>query len=94
MSRAFHNIPSDPDTTIIFQHQGVFDDVPVCYRAWRFDDIQGESIIFQHEDIQGQGDQEIIRKVKASHLVDKNKTIAISRNNPDYVFVNFNFSVV
>ena len=94
MRAAFQNIPTDPETTILFEHQGVFDDLPVCFRAWQYDDIQGESIIFQNRDLQGQEDRHIIKKVKASCLVDKSKTIAISRNNPDYVFVNFNFKVV
>lgn len=94
MRTTFQDIPKDPATTIIFQHEGVFDDMPVCYRTWQYDDIQGDSIIFQHQDLQGQEDQQIIKKVKASCLVDETKTIAISRNNPDFVFVNFNFSVV
>ncbi|WP_154223890.1 hypothetical protein [Marinicella rhabdoformis] len=94
MSTVFSKIPSDPNSTILFQYQGVFDDVPVCYRTWRIDDIQGDSIIFQHKDLFGQEDRQIIKKIQASHLVDKSKTIAISRNHPDFVFVNFNFSVV
>lgn len=87
----FSNLPTQTDTTILFQYQGVFDDMPVCYRTWRNKDIQAESMIFKCKDLNGQKDQDLLQKIKASNLANHSKTIAISRQNPDFVVVNFNF---
>ena len=46
MTSNLNHIPHDPDTTILFEQQGVFDDIPACYQSWHWDGVSGESIIF------------------------------------------------
>ena len=90
MKTNFIQIPNDPDTIILFQQQGVFDDIPACYQSWLFDGIRGESIIFRKKDLQNRKDTDLINKVKASKLVQTCSQITLSRNPPDYLFINFN----
>lgn len=90
MNSDFNQIPNNPDTTILFQQQGVFDDIPACYQSWLFDGIRGESIIFLKKDLKHHKDTDLIKKVKASQLVKSCSQITLSRNPPDYLFINFN----
>ncbi len=93
MNPEFKHIPNDPDTIILFQQQGVFDDIPACYQSWLFDGIRGESIIFHKKDLQHRKDTDLINKVKASQLVQKSSQITLSRNPPDFLFINFNIAL-
>ena len=93
MNPDFNHIPNDPDTTIIFEQQGVFDDIPACYQSWLFEGISGESIVFLCKDLKDKKDTELLKKIKASQLVQNKNQITFSRKNPDYLFINFNFSV-
>ncbi len=88
-----NKFPSSPKTTIEFQQQGVFDDIPACYRAWRLGGLRGESIIFQKKDLKNRKDIDLIKKVKASKLVQSNSQITLSRNPPEYLFINFNITL-
>lgn len=90
MNPDFNHIPMDPDTTILFQQQGVFDDIPACYQSWLFDGIRGESIIFLNKDLKNRKDTDLIKKVKASKLVKSSSQITLSRNPPEFLFINFN----
>ncbi len=83
-------IPNDPKTTVLFEQQGVFDDIPACYQAWQHDGIRGESIVFLNKDLKNRRDTDLIEKVKASKLVRSNSQITFSRNPPDFLFINFN----
>ena len=90
MKPDFNHIPNDPDTTILFQQQGVFDDIPACYQSWFFDGIRGESIIFLKKDLKNRKDIDLVKKVKASKLVKSTSQITLSRNPPEFLFINFN----
>lgn len=90
MKQNLNHIPNNPDTTILFQQQGVFDDIPACYQAWSNGGIRGESIIFLNTDLKNRKDTELIHKVKASKLVQDNSQITLSRNPENYLFINFN----
>ncbi|VAW47432.1 hypothetical protein MNBD_GAMMA02-1266 [hydrothermal vent metagenome] len=93
MKANFNHIPNNPDTVILFQQQGVFDDIPACYQTWLFDGIRGESIIFLKDDLKNRKDTDLINKVKASKLVQTSSQITLSRNPPDYLFINFNIAL-
>ena len=93
MNNNLNHIPNDPDTTILFQQQGVFNDIPACYQSWMFDGIRGESIIFHKTDLKGHKDTDLIEKVKASQLVKSTSQITLSRNPPEYLFINLNIAL-
>lgn len=90
MNTNFNHIPNDPDTTVLFQLESCFDDIPACYQSWHFDGIRGESIIFMNKDLKERNDTDLIAKVKASRLVKKNTPVTLSRNPPGFLFINFN----
>ncbi len=93
MKPDLNTIPNDPKTTVLFEQQGVFDDIPACYQAWQHDGIRGESIVFLKKDLKNRKDTDLIHKVKASKLVRSNSQITFSRNPPDYLFINFNIQL-
>ncbi len=84
--------PGHPESIVIFEQQGFFDDIPACYKSWQFKGISGESIVFLKKDLKDRKDTELIDKIKASQLVQTNSPITLSRNPPEYLFINFNFS--
>ncbi len=93
MNKYLNHIPNNPDTTILFQQQGVFDDIPACYQTWLIDGIRGESIVFHQKDLKHHKDTDLIKKVKASKLVKTTSQITLSRNPPGFLFVNFNIAL-
>lgn len=95
MTSNLNHIPHDPDTTILFEQQGVFDDIPACYQSWHLKNchsngISGESIIFLKKDLKQHKIKHLIQKVKASHLV-QNPDQVTKKQKSDYLFINFNF---
>ena len=90
MKKNFNYIPQNSESTILFQQQGVFDDIPACYQTWLVDGIRGESIIFHKNDLKHRKDTDLIKKVKASQLVKSTSQITLSRNPPEFLFINFN----
>ncbi len=93
MKSNINEIPVDPHTHILFQQQGVFDDIPACYQAWQHDGIRGESIIFHKKDLKHRKDIDLIKKVQASKLVQSTSQITLSRNPPEFLFINFNVTL-
>ena len=90
MTSNLNHIPHDPDTTILFEQQGVFDDIPACYQSWYWDGVSGESIIFLKKDLKQHQIKHLIQKVKTSHLV-QNPDQVTKKQKSDYLFINFNF---
>ena len=90
----FNCIPNEPETTVVFEQHGTFDDIPACYQSWQSHDITGERIVFLEKDLDERKDTELIDKVKASQLVQSNSPITLSRNPPEYLFINFNCAEV
>lgn len=93
MKKDFNDIPNDPDTHILIEQEGVLDDFQVLYQAWVFDGIRAESIIFHAEDVKELSDEDLIAQVKESPLVKPDSEFTISRKQPKYTFVNFNFEI-
>ncbi len=78
---------------ILFEQHGTFDDIPACYQSWQSDEVSGERIVFLKQDLKGRNDIDLIRKVKASQLVQTNSPVTLNRNPPELLSINFNFSV-
>lgn len=93
MKPDFNHIPNDSGTTVIFEQLGFFDDIPVCYQSWQYHNTSGESIVFLKKDLENHKDTDLISQVKASKLLQIGSPITLSRNPPEYLFINFNFSV-
>ena len=93
MLEKFKNIPLDEDTTILFNEQMKFGGLDCVYQIWRFDGIQGSSLIFTLEDVKGITDETIEIDLRESTLLtNKESSITFSfRNKTEYLFVNFNF---
>ncbi len=94
MKKDFNNIPNDPDTRILVHVEAKLGDYDVCVQGWVFEGVRAESMIFHAEDVKNLSDEELIAEVKESPLVDPEKGITISRKNPDFAFVNFNFEMI
>ncbi|MCX7545990.1 hypothetical protein [Marinicella gelatinilytica] len=93
MKKDFNDIPNDPDTRILVHFEAMLGDLPVCVQGRAFEGVRAESMIFHAEDVKNLSDEELIAEVKESPLVDPEKGITLSRKNPDFAFVNFNFVV-
>ena len=51
MSDKFKNVPLDDDTRILFQAIKKLNKYEVLYQLWSWDGMQGESIIFEDNDV-------------------------------------------
>lgn len=91
MKKDFTNISNDPGTRILMSLEAKLDDFDVCYQVWIFEGVRAESMIFHNDDVKDLSDEDLIAEVKESPLVKPEKGFTVSRNNPDFTFVNFNF---
>ncbi|MCP3850785.1 MAG: hypothetical protein GY694_11195 [Gammaproteobacteria bacterium] len=91
MTSKFDNVPSDKDTSIIFQTEAKFDEFDILYQKWSFDGISAESVIFCNDDVSNLSDSEITEHVKSSPLLKKGSSTTLKRSDSGYTFVNFNF---
>jgi len=89
----FLNIPLDVDTRIISECIVMIGVREAVHQSWLWDGIQGESIIFKEEDVQGLMGDEIKSIVSGSPLLGGNGAadMTISLHQKGFVFVNFNF---
>lgn len=81
------------ESTLLFEHQGMFDDIPACYQTWQCDGFSGESILFKKKDLKNRLITNLIKKVRASKLAQTHKPITVSHNPPGHVCVIFNFKM-
>ena len=81
------------DTKIIFEQVAKFGEYDVLYQKWFWDGVTAESIIFANEDIEGIEEQDIIKDVESSFLVNKNSEATFTRSDSGYTFINFNFEI-
>ena len=87
------NISKQHHNTILFEHHGMFDDIPACYQSWQCDGFSGESILFDKQDLKKQALPKMIKKVRASKLAQSHKPITVSHNPPGYICLIFNFQM-
>ena len=91
MNEKFKNVPTDDETTILFESTMKFGDLDILYQKWHWDNIYAQSIVFVEEDIKTMTDDELKEYVKESDIIkDKNK-ITMSRDKDGFTFINFNF---
>ena len=86
-------IPNTNNTTLLFDLEGMFNDIPARYQTWQFDGIRGENILFNKKDLKRQTISQIIKAVRASKLAQTHKPITVSHNPPGHVCLIFNFDM-
>lgn len=86
----FNNLNVDKETQILLRQQTIFKGYDVMMESWIWDGIQGQSVIFDINDVENLTDDELLNLIKEHY---KTETVTISRANADFVFLNFNFMV-
>lgn len=95
ITNKFQNIPNDNDTYVLSNIETKFGELDCVYQIWRFDGIQGSSLIFYKDDINHLAHQELEHQLRTSALLtDKTSEITFSTNNSEYLFINFNFDLL
>ncbi|MEG2079183.1 hypothetical protein [Chryseobacterium sp.] len=89
-NKKFQNLTTDEETKILFRQQTIFNGYDAMMESWIWDGIEGQSVIFYSNDVKNLTDEELMNLIKEHY---KNETFTISRNNADYVFLNFNFMI-
>jgi hypothetical protein len=84
----FENVGEDDDTTILMRQTETFFGYDVMMECWLWDGFQGQSVIFCTKDVENLTDEELTNMIKTHYKTDE---ITLSRVNPEYVFLNFNF---
>ena len=86
----FENLKTEPDTILLSRQSNVFHGFNVMMEVWIYEGIQAQSVIFYKKDIEDLTDEEL-KNMIIEHF--KTESITLSRVNPDYVFLNFNFVI-
>jgi hypothetical protein len=91
MNKKFLNIPLDEDTTILFESPMKMGEINCFLQIWRFDNIQGSSLIFLTSDLNFSSDEELKNWVKESEIIQNKEKITLSKEPNDHPFTFFNF---
>jgi hypothetical protein len=91
MENKFHKVPVEEDTRIIFQQEVKLGKYDVLYQKWSWCGITAESVIFANEDIAELEEEQIIKEVKSSPLINQDSEATFKKSNSGFTFVNFNF---
>ncbi len=88
----FDNVPVEPDTRIINEHEVVIDGLPVLIQQWAWDGFVAESIIFDNDDVADLDDVGLFEFVKSNYQIGDDERHTITRSQSGYTFVNVNFT--
>lgn len=96
MIEKFLNIPLDDDTKILFESPMKMGEIDCVLQIWRFDNIQGSSLIFQTSDLDFTSDEELKNWVRESEIIQNKEKIRLSKepNEHPFTFVNFDFKTL
>jgi hypothetical protein len=96
MNEKFQNIPLDDDTLILFESPMKMGDLDCVFQTWRFDNIQGSSLIFYSSDLEFKSHDELKTWVSESEIIQNKEKITLSTdpNDHPYTFVNFDFKTL
>lgn len=97
MNEKFTNIPLDDDTVILFESEMKFGEIDCVLQSWRFDNIQGNSLIFLTSDLNFPSNEELKKWVTTESEIIQNKEKVTFSTNPiehPYTFVNFDFKTI
>ncbi len=86
--KKFKNLGTDEDTTILQRQYDSFNGIDAAMELWLWDGFEGQSIIFCTKDVENLTDEELTNMIKTHYKTD---SVTLSRVNPEYVFLNFNF---
>lgn len=67
-------------------------DVDALHETWWWDDIKGESLIFCAEDVSALSEDALKAAPELAGLAVADGQVTVSRSDPRFVFVNFNFA--
>ena len=88
----FSNVPTESDTKITLNIETMFGEYDVLYQQWTWDGIQGNSLIFDNNDISGTALDMLIDEVRKSPLVQDATKEITSKVGEKFTFINFNFT--
>ncbi len=93
MKGKFANVSVESDTVILFERFHTIGGFEVLYQIWRWENYQGDSIIFANEDVDGLDEEEIKNMVKNDSVCMPGSNLTYKRGESGFTFVNFNFEV-
>ena len=99
MQEKFKNIPVDDDTIILFESPMKYGELDCVLQTWRFENIQGKSLIFYADDLDEKSDDEWKDWLLSTSQIVQNRNkdkITLSKNPTvhPYVFFNFDFQTL
>ena len=83
------DMPSDLETRILFKKNISIGSYECSFEYWAWDGITGNSVIFKIDSGLINEDDYFIGLVKTHFDCSPQVQFTVTRNNPDYVFVNF-----
>lgn len=84
----FTNIPSDPDTRILWSKRILVGGFDALFQGWNWDGLAGISVIFSGEDVNHLSDTEIVRMVATEGLDRSFADAMLGKSRQPFVFVN------
>lgn len=88
----FDNLSIDEGTCVLSRVMRQVNDVDTLHETWLWDDIKGESLIFCVEDVSTLSEEALEAAPARAGLAVAGGQVTVSRSDPRFVFVNFNFS--
>jgi len=94
MTGKFENVPVESDTVILLEKIHTLGGFEVLYQIWRWENYQGDSIIFADEDVADLEEEDIKNMVKNDSVCQPGSSLTFKRGESGFTFVNFNFEDV
>lgn len=92
MNEKFAGIPVEDDTAVLVNTVMEFDGIECVFQIWVWDGIEGQSLIFQDEDVAAMDEETLKAKVRSWIRVTEESDVTFSRLGSGFTFVNFNFT--
>jgi hypothetical protein len=75
----------------MFEKPHTIGGIEVLYQIWRWENYQGDCIIFADEDVAGIEEEEIKNLVNTDSVFLPGSGLTLKRGKSGFTFVNFNF---
>lgn len=72
-------------------HIGFFDDIPAQYLTCHYQGSRCDRLVFLNKDLKNRKGSDLLNKIKASRLVQKNSPITFKQSKDGQLCIDFNF---
>ena len=90
MNRRLANPPLDADTRVLISEEVQLDDYPAWHQVWRWEGIEGHSLIFPTSSVPALDDAALKALVVGRGYAEEQASFTFARRD-EWTFVNFNF---